>query len=123
MRSDKLPASAMTPDPASAELDRVFRAYRAATPGFEASPRFLAGVWDKIESSRPAAWLGPLRLWGMRLAGAAALATILLSGYLKYSVATSSDIDLLSTTYADVLTADSLDEHDQAMWVLAENSQ
>ena len=33
------------------------------------------------------------------------------------------EIDVINTTYADVLTADSLDEHDQALWVLAENSR
>jgi hypothetical protein len=47
----------------------------------------------------------------------------MLSGYVKYTVATADDVDVLNTTYADVLTADSLDEHDQALWVLAENSR
>lgn len=123
MRFDKLPANEMIPDESDQALDRAFAAYRAATPEFEASPRFLAGIWERIEAARPVAWLAPLRLWGMRLAAVAALLTILLSGYLRYTVATSNDIDVLNTTYADVLTADSLDEHDQALWVLAENSR
>lgn len=123
MRFDKLPANEMNPDKADRDLDRTFAAYRAATPEFEPSPRFLAGIWERIEATRPVAWLAPLRLWGLRLAAAAAVVAILLSGYVKYTVAASNDIDVLSTTYADVLTADSLDEHDQALWVLAENSR
>ena len=122
MRFDKLPANEMTPDESEQSLDRAFAAYRASTPEFEPSPRFLAGIWERIEATRPAAWLAPLRLWGVRLAAVAALVTILLSGYLKYTVA-RSEIDVINTTYADVLTADSLDEHDQALWVLAENSR
>lgn len=123
MRSDKLPANEMIPHESDRDLDRAFAAYRAATPEFEASPRFLAGIWERIEATRPVAWLAPLRLWGMRLAAAAAVVTILLSGYVKYTVATADDVDLLNTTYVDVLTADSLDEHDQAFWLLAENSR
>lgn len=123
MRFDKLPANEMSPEESDQALDRVFTLYRAATPEFEASPRFLAGIWERIEATRPVAWLAPLRLWGTRLAAAAAVVTILLAGYVKYTVATGSDIDVLNTTYADVLTADSLDEHDQALWVLAENSR
>lgn len=123
MRFDKLPANEMIPDESDQDLGRVFAAYRAATPEFEPSPRFLAGVWERIESTRPVAWLAPLRLWGMRLAAAAAVVAIMLSGYVKYTVATADDVDVLNTTYADVLTADSLDEHDQALWVLAENSR
>ena len=123
MRFDKLPANEMNPDESGQALDRAFTAYRAATPEIEPSPRFMAGIWERIEATRPVAWLAPLRLWGIRLAAAAAVVTILLSGYVKYTVATSNDIDVLNTTYADVLTADSLDEHDRALWVLAENSR
>lgn len=123
MRFDTLPANEMNPDESDQDLDRAFAAYRAATPEFEASPRFLAGIWERIETTRPVAWLALLRLWGMRLTAAAAVATILLSGYVKFTVATADDVDVLNTTYADVLTVDSLDEHDQALWVLAENSR
>ena len=123
MRFDKLPANEMTPDESEQALDRAFATYRASTPEFEPSPRFLSGIWERIENARPAAWLAPLRLWGVRLAAAAAVVAILLSGYVKYTVATANDVDVLNTTYADVLTADSLDDHDQALWVLAENSR
>ena len=123
MRSDKLPANEMKPDEADRALDRTFAAYKAATPEFEPSTHFLSAIWERIEAARPAAWLAPLRLWGTRLAAAAAVAAILLSGYVKYTVASGDDIDVLNTTYADVLTADSLDEHDRALWVLAENSR
>lgn len=110
-------------DRSEKSLDRALASYNESIPEFEPSPRFLAGIWEKIEATRPAAWILPMRLWGMRLAASAAVLTVLLSGYVKYTVATSNDIDFLNTTYADVLTADSLDEHDQAMWVLAENSR
>lgn len=123
MRFDKLPASEMIPDESDRTLDRAFAVYRSATPDFEPSPRFLAGIWERIENARPAAWLAPLRFWGMRLAAAAAVVTILLSGYTEYVAASPEDVDVLNTTYADVLTADSLDEHDKALWVLAENSR
>ncbi len=101
------------------ELDRLFAAYRDATSGLEASPEFLAGVWRKIEQRRPAAWLTALGLWSPRLAAVGALAAALLMLSSWPADRRQREAAIIERTYVEALIADSMDEHDEALWTLA----
>jgi hypothetical protein len=82
-------------------LDDLFGAYRAACPDPEASPNFMPGIWEKIDSRR-----GFLFAFGRlaRTGTAAAAALCLLLLLLNFS---SGPNHLLAPTYADALVADS----------------
>ncbi len=103
-------------------LDRLFAAYRDACPDLEGSPNFLPRVWEAIEQSRPVSWIFPMRLWAQRLVMAATLAAALMIAYLAV-LQKSSTAAVAEASYADALTADSLDEIDAEFWYLAENNR
>ena len=101
------------------KLDRVFAAYREATSNIDSSPQFLAGVWRRIEEQRPVGWLNVLGIWSPRLAAAAVAAAALLTFSTWLDHAIQREQAVLESSYVEALTADSLDEHDEALWVLA----
>lgn len=101
------------------KLDRVLAAYRDATSEIEPSPEFLASVWRKIEEQRPVAWLTALGFWSPRVAAAGVAAAALLAFSTWIDRASDRKQAVLESTYVEKLTADSMDEHDQALWVLA----
>lgn len=81
-------------------LDELFGAYRAACPEPEASPNFMPGIWEKIDSRRGFLFIFR-RLARTGTAAAAALCLLLL--LLNFS---SGPNHLLAPTYADALVAD-----------------
>jgi len=108
-------------DEKNSELDEVFAAYREATPAPEPSPDFLAQVWRRIEERRPAQWLDLIRVWSPRLAAASALTAGLLT-YSTWITERAARVEAVANqTYVEALTADSLDEHDEALWTIAGN--
>ncbi len=104
-------------------LDRLFAAYRAALGEFRPSPEFLPLLWAQIESRRPVSWLTHLAAWSPRLALAAVAFAALLIASLWFPYGQSNESAVLESSYVDVLTLDSMDEHDRALWQLAENNR
>ncbi len=104
-------------------LDRMFAAYRGALGEFRLSPEFLPLLWARIESRRSAGWLTHLAAWSPRLALAAVVLAALLTASLSLPYGQSSESAVLESSYVDVLTLDSMDEHDRALWQLAENNR
>lgn len=102
------------------DLDRMFAAAREHEPQVDPSPEFMALLWRKIEENRPQSWLNLIKQWSPRLAAVAAAAAITLTLAMNFTDSAMSD-EMLESTYVDVLTADSMDEHDQALWTLAGN--
>jgi hypothetical protein len=100
------------------DLEKLFTAYRDATPDPEASSAFTPGIWRKIEARR-----SPVRLW-RRMAEAfvtaAALVTLLIVTLLipqmqRAPVYSASYVDVLaaehnSQDYAEVVRAASMGE-------------
>lgn len=101
------------------KLDRLFAAYRDATPEIEPSPEFLASVWRKIEEQRPSSWLNALGFWSPRVAALGVLAAGALAFSTWLDQTNHREAAVLESSYVEKLTVDSLDEHDQALWVLA----
>lgn len=104
-------------------LDRMFAAYRDALGEFESSPEFLPMLWASIESRRPVSWITHLAAWSPRLALASIAFAMLLIASLWFPFGQSNESAILESSYVDVLTLDSMDEHDVALWQLAENNR
>ena len=104
-------------------LDRMFEIYRDALGEFEPSPEFMPNLWAKIESHRPVSWLTHLVAWSPRLAFASVAVAALLIASMWLPQGQFSDTAVLESSYVDVLTLDSMDEHDGALWQLAENAR
>lgn len=104
-------------------LDRMFAAYREALGEFRSSPQFLPLLWARIEARRPAGWFTHLAAWSPRLALAALAFAALLIASLGLPYGQSNESAVLEASYVDVLTLDSMDEHDRALWQLAENKR
>lgn len=104
-------------------LDRMFAIYREALGEFEPSPEFLPNIWARIESRRPVSWLTHVVAWSPRLAFASVAVAALLIASIWLPNGQSNESALLESSYVDVLTLDSMDEHDGALWQLAENER
>lgn len=100
-------------------LDRLFAAYRRATSEVEASRNFLPELWARIDAQRTPEWLSPLKLWATRLTAASAAAAALMVASSLLPTNAEQPIDVLDASYEEVLTVDSMDEHDGALWILA----
>ncbi len=104
-------------------LDRMFEIYREALGEFEPSREFLPNLWARIESRRPVSWLTHLVAWSPRLAFASAAIAAVLIASMWLPKEHSDEAVILESSYVDVLTLDSMDEHDGALWQLAENER
>ncbi len=104
-------------------IDNMFAAYRAALGEFRPSPEFLPMLWARIESRRSVSWFTHLAAWSPRLALAALAFAALLIASLWFPYEQSHESAVLESSYVDVLTLDSMDEHDRALWQLAENNR
>lgn len=94
----------------STELERLWEAYRWATPEPEASTNFQPELWARIEAERPVSWVGPLEWLAARLVPLAAAVT------LAMAVLVWSGNGLLSS-YVDVLAADLLEDQRPALFL------
>lgn len=104
-------------------LNRLFAMYRSLLGDFEPSPAFIAKVWQRIEARREeqGGWASYLVAWAPRLAyGALALALILIASQ-WLPINDRREDALIESSYVDVLTENSLDEQDGALWALAEH--
>ncbi|MBI1356285.1 MAG: hypothetical protein GC160_18240 [Acidobacteria bacterium] len=102
------------------ELDQLFRAAQDAFPEeLDPSPEFLAGVWARIEASRPTDWLAVIERWSPRIAVAGVAAAAIMSSALWFPNHAAQHAAVVDKSYIEALTVDSLDEHDGAMWILA----
>ena len=106
-------------------LDRLFGMYKELLGEFEPTPAFVAKVWAEIDSRRQArtSWAHYLITWSPRLALASLAVAALLVASQWTTFGTESDSALLDSSYVDVLALDSIDEQDEALWVLAENGR
>ncbi len=100
------------------ELDRLLARYRDAIPELEPSAEFLSQVWRRIEDSRPTSWTAIVH-WAPRVAAAGALAAVLLAASAWIPDQQRRQQAVLESSYVEALTADSLDEHDEALWIMA----
>lgn len=103
-------------------LDRLFATYRSLVGDFEPSPAFIAMVWQRIEARREeqGGWASYLVAWTPRLLyGSLALALILIASQ-WLPINDRREDALMESSYVDVLTENSLDEQDSALWALAE---
>jgi hypothetical protein len=103
------------------ELDQLLAAYRDSMPDLEPSPDFLAQVWRRIEANRPSLWAVVLQAWAPRMAMAGVLGAVLLTASVWIPERQAERDLLLDRSYIEILTVDSLDEHDGAQWIIAGN--
>lgn len=106
-------------------LDRLFATYRELLGEFEPTPAFAAKVWAKIESRKRENdnWLTYLIAWSPRLAFASFAVALLLTASQWLPSQDAGEAALLDATYVDVLRANSLDEEDGALWMVASNGR
>lgn len=106
-------------------LDRLFAMYKELLGEFEPTPAFVAKVWARIDSRRQerASWASYLIAWSPRLAIASFAVAALLVASQWMPLRYESDSALLDSSYVDVLALDSMEEQDEALWVLAENGR
>jgi len=95
-------------------LERLWEAYRAATPAPEPSANFMPELWARIEASRRWSWVEPLRFLVMRLAPV--LAVLIVMG-LYWWDPRALTADPTNTSYVEVLAADLLEEQQSALGV------
>ena len=96
-------------------LDRLWEAYRQATPEPEASVNFMPLMWARIEAARPISWTMPLLRLASRFVPVAAALTLAMSAYLwmpRPNAGASS-----APAYVDVLAADLLEQQQPALWI------
>jgi hypothetical protein len=105
-------------------LDRLFAAYRAALSDIEPTPRFLPGIWQRIDAAKPVSWIFPLQQFAVRLVAASALAAAILTASAMLTTPHRvPDAEELGATYVDVLTVASMDEDESVLWMQAESLQ
>ncbi len=106
-------------------LNRLFGVYKELLGDFEPSPAFVAEVRAKIDSREQerASWASYLIAWSPRLAIASFAVAALLVASQWMPIGNESDSALLDSSYVDVLALDSMEEQDEALWVLAENGK
>ena len=94
----------------STELERLWEAYRWATPEPEASANFQPELWARIETERPVSWVGPLEWLAARLVPLAAALTLAMGVLVWGGNGTFA-------SYVDVLAADLLEEQRPALFL------
>lgn len=96
-------------------LDRLWEAYRQATPEPEGSVNFMPLMWARIEAARPVSWTMPLLRLASRFVPVAAALTLAMSVYMW--MPRSNAASAASTGYVDVLAADLLEQQQPALWI------
>ncbi len=109
-------------DEREAWLDRLFAAYRNAFGDLDASPEFIPSIWARIDEERRLGWVWPMRQWAMRVVGVAAAAIFILAAVLALPNGSAS-VDVREASYVDALTADSFDEGEAHVLLIAETSR
>jgi hypothetical protein len=99
----------MRDDGSSERLDRLWEAYRQATPAPEPSANFMPHLWARIDAARPGSWTVPLARLAARLVPLAAAATLAMGAYI-WSPRPMSNATLATSGYVDMLAADLLDD-------------
>jgi hypothetical protein len=84
-------------------LERLWEAYRRATPAPEPSVNFMPELWAKIESARAVSWVDPLRWLVARLAPILAALIVAMGLYWRTA-------DVTPASYVEVLAADLIQE-------------
>lgn len=98
-------------------LDRLWEAYRQATPEPEGSVNFMPLMWARIEAARPVSWTMPLLRLASRFVPVAAALTLAMSVYMWMPRSNSNAGSAGSTGYVDVLAADLLEQQQPALWI------
>ena len=109
-------------DEREAWLDRLFAAYRGAFSDPDASPEFIPSIWARIDEERHLGWVWPMRQWATRVVGAAVTAIFILAAVLLLPNGGPS-VDVREASYVDTLTADSFDEGEAHVLLIAETSR
>lgn len=98
-------------------LDRLWEAYRLATPEPEASVNFMPQLWGRIDAARPVSWALPLARLASRLLPLAAAATLAMSAYIWSPRFNAASGVSMSSGYVDVLAGDLIDQQRHALWL------
>ena len=122
MRSDKLRDRDRMKDEREAWLDRLFAAYRGTFRDLDASPEFIPSIWVRIDEEQRLGWVWPMRQWATRVVGAAVTAIFVLAAVLSLPNGSAS-VDVREASYVDTLTADSFDEGEAHVLLIAETSR
>src|SRR5713226_8833509 len=99
----QLQAENMMHDNGPERLEKLWTAYRQATPEPEPSVNFMPELWAKIEAARPSSWTLVFARLASRLVPVAAAVTLAMSVYI-WSPTSSS------TGYVDTLAAELMQE-------------
>ena len=86
-------------------FEKLWNAYRQATPEPEASANFMPQLWARIDGARPGSWTLSLPWLASRLLPLAAALTLAMGIYVWSPRSTAS-----SASYVDVLVADLMDD-------------
>jgi hypothetical protein len=105
----------------SNRLERLWEAYRQATPEPEASVNFMPQLWVRIATARQVSWAMPLARLAARLLPLAAAATLAMSAYIwspRFNAGSTPSMALPSG-YVDVLAGDMIDQQRHALYMTA----
>ena len=89
-------------------LEKLWAAYRQATPEPEVSVNFMPELWKRIDAERAVTWAVPLNRWAARLLPLAAAATLALAVWVWNPYGNEG-----LTGYVDMLAADLIEEQSQ----------
>jgi hypothetical protein len=101
------------------KLERLWEAYRRATPAPEPSVNFVPELWARIEATRPVNWVNHLQRLMARLAPV--VAVLILMGLYWWRPALSVG-EGLPTGYVEVLAADLIDQQKPPLWIGGEDT-
>ena len=98
-------------------LDRLWDAYRLATPEPKVSPNFMPVLWAKIDGAWSAGWTMVLPRLATRMLPMAAAVILAVATY-GWNRRSEANKDTLSSSYIDALVADFLEEEQPDGWVM-----
>ncbi|HYM11297.1 MAG TPA: hypothetical protein VEU62_11220 [Bryobacterales bacterium] len=100
-------------------LNRLWEAYRLATPEPEAAVNFMPQLWGRIDAARPVSWAMPLARLAARLLPLAAAATLAMGAYVWSPRFNTSSTTAISVPggYVDVLAGDMIDQQRHALYM------